>query len=280
MRKHVKKIIERLSAILEPNGFLIMGSVETLANDFGVLHLTSRNAQFFFAKARQEKDIYRAQVSIPEPAPKREPEPSAVTKSDALAKLREAMKPIQQVALLDTQSESPKVVLNIVSVEKLNAFIHEERWDDALRLVEALKGLTKKEKYLYLALILMNQRNYIKAENYCHKVLAEDEWSLNAQVILGLSAKYQEAYSAAAGYFKKAAYLDSECWLAQYHLADCLRQLGQSKQAHRVYSLVLNLTDNLQEEKALHNNEITLPFTISVAQVKALSNLHMDNLKD
>jgi len=270
-----KNNIERLNALLQPDGALIMGSVETLANDFGILHLTSRNAIFFFSKSPGIKNTRQPSLQETLPTPNR----ALAGRPGPMARSGRAIGSPPCAPPSKDRFEAPPPATPIVSIEKLNALILQERWQDATRMAEALTQLTSKDRHLYMALIAMNQRRFDEAQRRCKQVLDEDEWSLDAQIILGLTAKYQDDFAVAAGCFKRGAYIDNGSWLSQYHLADCLRHLGQAEQALRVYSLAVNLVDKSGQPDIGQNNEMRLPFKISAAQVKRLSNLHMANLR-
>ncbi|NVJ93825.1 MAG: hypothetical protein HWE34_19315 [Methylocystaceae bacterium] len=267
-----KGIMGRLKNLLCPNGFLIMGSTETLANDFGILHLISKKDCFFFSKAEIHKPSFTPEALPAETALNREMVPSRaipqnINKESATPPVAPEIAPL-------------KSTINLVSVEKLDALIHEERWKEADRVLNTLQNLSEKEKQLYLALIALYRRAFEEAKLYVEKVLAEDEWSVNAQIILGLVAKYQEDFNAAVTYFKKALYLCAELWAVHYYLADCLRQLQHPKQSLRAYAQALELINKTGGKVELPNNERMLPFNISVEQVRFLCDLHMTALKD
>jgi chemotaxis protein methyltransferase CheR len=268
-----KGIMGRLKNLLCSNGFLIMGSTETLANDFGILHLISKKACFIFSKSERHKPAF-----TPEPLP------AGTALNREMIPPRAILKNINKdhpaTPRVAPEIAPLKSTINLVSVEKLDALIHEERWKEAERVLNTLQNLSEKEKNLYLALIALYCRAFEEAKLYVEKVLAEDEWSVNAQIILGLVAKYQEDFNAAATYFKKAIYLHAGLWAVHYYLADCLRQLQHPKQSLRAYSQALELINKKGNKVELPNNERMLPFNISVEQVRFLCDLHMTALKD
>jgi len=271
-----KGIIERINMLLRPNGFMVMGSAETLANDFGVMQLTSKKFSFFFSKQKLEEKSPSPKLLTPIPPllilKKANSQPSRLNtarQEHVKTEVQVPLKPQKKLSKPDLRCDG-----------ELDQALKDEDWDEASRLLVSIQGLTEKEKNLYSGFIALYRREFDDAKSYAEKALVEDEWSLDAQIILGLTSKYQESFQEATVAFKRAIYLQKDLWLAHYYLADCLRQLGQNQQALRSYSLVMEVITSNNNAQPIQESILSLPFHISINQVRFLCELHMNTLKD
>jgi chemotaxis protein methyltransferase CheR len=80
------------------------------------------------------------------------------------------------------------------------------------------------------------------------KAVAQNPLSTQAHLVQGIWLKAQGEVKESVSRFKKVLYLDHECIMGRYHLADSYRRLGDVAGAHREYSRLLALLGSGSEE--------------------------------
>lgn len=210
-------IQQNLAKLMRPDGLLIIGTAETLANDLGVLPLQEEQGLFYFINRPVDPTAEQPPIASPHPtAPSNQPT---------------AHTPLRP---LTAQASS----------DKLTQLVAEKRYDAALPLADALlmQAPDDPAARLLKAFILLNRKHWLGAEELAKVVLEQDHWNLDAMLILGLSAKWQGKTALAQEWMKKAVYAHSHSWLAHYHLADLSRHQDQVT-ALRNYRATLQLLD-------------------------------------
>ncbi|MDP2785592.1 MAG: CheR family methyltransferase [Sulfurimicrobium sp.] len=227
-----RRIIQKnLAALLKDQGYLVIGTAETLANDLGVLALVEEDGLFYFAKGQLP-----ATAAVPRPAfdferhvpaPAASPEPSW-TWSD--------------LSVYGSSAVHLPVVEQF-SFDLARKYCEEKCHDEALEMLTRLLKHTPGDAHALLlqAHIQLNRKEFKRAEAGARQALQSDPWSIDAFVLLGLAAKWQELSEEAVRWFKQAVYARHECWPARYYLADLYRAGGEADKAQREYRGVLQL---------------------------------------
>lgn len=97
---------------------------------------------------------------------------------------------------------------------------------------------------LHTAHRLLNQNAFDEAATLLEGLLIQQPWSLDALVLAGLVARWQQKPYAAHDHFKRALYVAPECWPAHFYLAELYRQgelIDEPLQRQQRYASVARL---------------------------------------
>ncbi len=251
-----KTIQQNLNQMLTDQGVLMIGTAETLANDLGVLRLVERNGLFYFSKLSAKADG----VVVPNLS-KQANRLSANFVTEEQPKV--PPEPLRPLAILADK-------------QKLIHLLAEKQYDQAFPLAEALLIATPQDHQTRLlkAFILMNRKQWEAAEALLMQALQQDDWCLDALVLLGLLAKWQGRIEQAIEWFKKAVYAHSDRWLVHYYLADSYYRQQQSPLALRGFKTALQLMDKHPELSDLR----WVPLDFSMAEMRFLCQHHIQKL--
>jgi len=234
-----RRIIQQhLTTLLNDEGYLIVGTAETMANDLGILSLVEEDGLFYFAKQPHSK--------IPAPVARRVKDwPVAIGAKRA---------PPPGIA------PAPPVATNTGEALRL---IREKRYDQAWSAL--LPEQHDSTALLLKAYILLQRKDYVAAEAHAQLALHAEPWSVDACVLLGLIAKWRNDATAAVKWFKQASYACSVCWPAHYYLAELYRAANAPEKARRAYRVVLQLLLAQQPDGLA-----VIPLCLPVAEVRFL----------
>lgn len=256
-----KQIQCNLAHLLKENGILVIGMAETLANDLGVLPMAEEQGLYYFYKG----------TAPAKPAP-----PNRAPASPGNAT------PIPPAPLVTPKDwRQPAAGLSTWSLDALRQAVREKRYDQALpeleRLLEQAAPASAEQlpALLLKAHILLERKNFAAAQALAQQGLRQDEWCVDAWLLLGLAAKWQGDQAEAIRCLKQAIYTRQDCWPAQYHLAELWRASGDSRQARRGYRVVLQLLSNTAAPTGLGY----LPLDLPASQVRFLSQHQLDRLE-
>ncbi|GGC94038.1 CheR family methyltransferase [Vreelandella lutescens] len=202
-----RTIQRQLKQLLAPNGILLCGVTETLGNDLGVFSLRDDQGVFYF------------QADTPPTAPDsaRKPPSTFHTDHDAYtSELPSTSTCIEMPLPAVAQQDTPSPSLNTT---------HEQ-------LQQALEAL--------------NQNCFSDANQLLEPLLANDPWSVDALLLTGLVARWQQQPQQAFDCFKRALYVAPECWPAHFYQAELLRQgelPDNPTQRQRGYAAVVRLLE-------------------------------------
>lgn len=99
---------------------------------------------------------------------------------------------------------------------------------------------------LQQALEQLNQNRFSEAKALLEPLLADDPWSVDALLLAGLVARWQQQPQQAFDCFKRALYVAPECWPAHFYQAELLRQgelPDNPTQRQRGYAAVVRLLE-------------------------------------
>ncbi|MDO8948511.1 MAG: CheR family methyltransferase [Desulfocapsaceae bacterium] len=240
-----RRIIQQnLASLLKKSGYLVIGTAETIANDFGVLSLIEEDGLFYFSKGQFSApvpaaapvfDFSRYVVSkVAAPQQCEIPELPFVRSSPSVTS-----------SLLTSEVVAPVVASfnPCLNIDEVQQYCREKRYEEAMAMIVIQLEQNPGDTSLLLlkAHIQFNRKEFELAEASARQALETDPWSIDAFVLLGLAAKWRDLVKEAIRWFKQAVYARHECWLARYYLADLYRAGGESDKARREYRGVLQL---------------------------------------
>jgi chemotaxis protein methyltransferase CheR len=253
-----KRVQQNLVSLMKDDGVLLFGSAETLANDLGVLPLVEEGGLFYFAKGRPPLSAGATHASLsvgrtvppPVPAVSLLPVPSSGW----------CLSPAAMPALAASQSPRPPST-PLADFDTLRQLMRDKYYDQALPLLEAVLAIEpdNTEALLLKAHVLINRSDFVGTERLAQGVLAAHAWSIDALMLLGLAAKWQQQSEAAIRWFKQAAYARHECWPAHYYLADLYRDRGENALARRAYRVVIQLLCGNEPDTGIQYVSLGLP---------------------
>ena len=273
-------IQHRFFKLMRTDSVLMLGSSETMGNDFSVFELVEQAGQYFFIKG----DAYRPAnsgplTSLDTPAvadttrrPMLAPEYRTASSIDLPSEpLLAPADTAEAVTLLAVETGAN------VNLEHIQQLIEDGEQQRALRLLEELP-LDAQQRYpalLLKAWLLMNNQAFAPAQESLEQALAMEPWSVDAMLMQGLVYKWQEDAQQAQQWFKKVIYTRPECWPAHYYMADIRRIEGQTEAALKGYQTVLRI---LADSTADVRYTDWIPLPLAVSNATFLSQRHTQQL--
>jgi len=215
-RRHIH---QQLSQLLAPNGILLCGVTEILGNDLGVLELTEAQGIFYFRRAEQSPALVTAPHQFPWVA--------IDNKAD------ERIESSDGFAIGDDITSSDDLA---ISDDLIPTAPHEPTAES--------KKTDSITQQLYTAHRLLNQNAFDEAATLLEELLKQQPWSIDALVLAGVVARWQQQPHLAYDHFKRAIYVAPECWPAHFYLAELYRQgelTDEPLQRQRGYAVVVRL---------------------------------------
>ncbi len=275
-----RRIIQQnLASLLNDNGYLMIGTAETIANDLGVLPLVEEDGLFYFSKGQHS-------AFVPAAAPVFDLSRHVVAKVAApdhhenLPDVRSVLSPVVP-SLPIAECVEPTVALPdpCFSIDEVQQQCRAKRYDEAMAMIVVLleRNPGDTSSLLLKAHIQLNRKEFELAEASARQALQTDPWSIDALVLLGLAAKWRELIGEAVRWFKQAVYARHECWLARYYLADLYRAGGEPDKARREYRGVLQL---LSQSTVPDNGIRVLPLGVVHSELRFLCTHQLAKLGD
>jgi chemotaxis protein methyltransferase CheR len=274
-----RRIIQQhLATLLNDDGYLIIGTAETLANDLGVLSLVEENGLFYFSK--QPKKSAKPHLKIPDPPARHKGKIERKLSSSASSLLHAAPPPALATREAPVKHLSQPGRLPVAaSADEALRLTREKRYDEAMGvlaiLLEQQPGASA--ALLLKAHILLHRKDYAAAEENAQQALKAEPWSTDALVLLGLASKWRNQTDDAVKWFKQAVYARNECWPAHYYLGELYRAANKMENARRAYRVVLQL---LSTQPAPNDGLSIIPLGLPVSEVRFLCEHHVAKLGD
>ena len=243
------RIQRTLHAALRETGYLLLGTAETLANDIGVFALHQERNVFYFVKGAPRPS---PKIML---KPKREPRPRPAT---AARKTPPAAPPPQP---------APPAAIDAGQIEAVRAQIRAGRYGAALERLSPLRRAVPDDvdALLLESYALLQSRRFAEAAALAGQLLETDHWSVEAMVLLGFAAKWQDDSAAAIEHFKNAVYTRPDCWPAHYYLAGLLLATQPVKAQREFRTVLLQLAANPDPDGGLR-----LPLGLPVDDIRFL----------
>jgi len=255
----LKRIFKKLSGLLNENGYVLLGSSETLSHNLGILFLIQMEGIFLYHK-KVELSIADRRNRAPRPR-----RPYAPVKRRSGSREKSAGKSLVKSASSHAHEPRPRDPARSLLDQAL-ASAKNKDYEDAL---SHINQLTSQEPDFIKATnvkacILINLQRLDEAARICLNNLRFDEWNLECHLLLGLIAKIQNREEEASKRFKGALYIQPSCWLAHLYLGDIYNAQGEHDAAHQKYSMAIKLL----KKHGMKNNGLTFfPFSFPVEQL-------------
>ena len=252
-----ERILRTLHAAMRETGYLLLGTAETLANDVGVFQLREDGRGFYFVKG----------VAPPAPRPlaKHDYRPGCAVPAKRLVP---ANWPRSAPAACPPPYQ-PRVMAK-VSTENIDAVRERVRSGQYGVALEQLAPLRRAEPgdvdmLLLESYALLQSHRFAEAAALARQLLERDRWSVDAMVLLGFAAKWQDDSVAAIAHFKTAVYVRPDCWPAHYYLGGLLYETQPAKARREFRTTLLQMDVNPDPDGGLR-----LPLDLPLADIRFL----------
>lgn len=242
------EILRNLYELMSDEAFLVVGSSETLANDLGIFKLVEEQGNYYFVKGTRllpgapEQQKLKPQQSksrsvnpIPQPIKK----PLIATQAQAQEALPSAAMIYQLLLNDDTQLANRQLDRLLKAGQELSAARVMKAW------------------------LLSNRGEFEQALESLKAQLEETPWFLDAVFLKALIYKWQGKEQEAIASFRKAIYIQPDCWPAHFYLAEIQRLTQQLDSAISAYQTARRLLSQQQPATGLQ----WLPLQLSQADL-------------
>ncbi|MCF8210196.1 MAG: methyltransferase domain-containing protein [Rhodoferax sp.] len=266
-------IQRKLADLLKPDGVLVIGTAETLANDLGVLPLVEEDGLFYFVKVKGQPPLAPALVRPSLPlAPNQTFYPLPIAPlADPSAAIFSSHPPARQSLVpnpatpLATASSCPPVDTELAHAREL---VLDKHYDLALPLLNNTLAAEPghRQALLLKAFVLLNRKQFESAHQAADQVFQTDHWSIDALLLLGLAARWRNLNEAAIPWFRQAVYAHHGCWPAHFYLAELYRHQDEPELAQRAYRTVLGLLSRDASDTGIR----TIPQELVAGEIRFL----------
>ena len=238
-----KWIFKKLAELLREGGYLVVGAIETIHHNIGILTLVKLDFIYVYQKiqglAYEERRKHRRTETL---------NPACVI----LDRVGQDLTNIHcKCSNIEVSSQVGRIV---------NPAVDESRslFDQALSLVidgsdqgtnplldTLLAGQSDfTNAHLLKGSILLNQGQYLEARTICERLLEMDPMNFKALLLHGMILRQLDCVSDAISCFRQSIYLDQECWPAHFFLAELVFTEGDNRRSKGGYESVLRILDN------------------------------------
>ncbi|GER93269.1 hypothetical protein A45J_1005 [hot springs metagenome] len=274
-----KRIFEKLSEVLNPDGLIIVSATETMAHNIGTMRLEEIDGVFVYRKSEIKQyeanimDVDRSNDFISNACPANRISQTIKKPSKKHIKIE----PPCESESRQRHESKEKIDCNAL-FNKALSMANDKRYDDALKAIDEILNIEPymKKANTLKASILLNRRQFDEAEHICHMNIQRDRWCLESILLLGIISKIKEDYDAAINRFKEAVYISSSCWLAHFYLAELHRDRGDLNKSCKEYEIAMNLI----KKTAVDGHGLTFfPLTFSAEEIAHLCRHNLQKLK-
>lgn len=243
-------ILATLRDMMADGGCLIVGMTETLANDLGVFRLVEEDGLFYFVKGASP--VTRQAPALPPPSAPR-----------PVAPVRAVPKPIPR----PVSCPSPPAATPPPTMEAVRALVRDGRFKDAKTAIATLCAVVPRDlgTQILEGYIQMQLRDFAAASAMAKDVLARDDWSADAHMLLALVAKAQGDTEEAIRQLQTIIYSRPDCWPAHYFLGALLQGRDDDK-ARRAYRAALRQITRAPDP----DGGLGLPLDLPIADIRFL----------
>ncbi|MBF0211867.1 MAG: hypothetical protein HQK68_13385 [Desulfamplus sp.] len=258
-------IFSRLANILNFGGYLIVSSTETIHHNTGILPLVEIDDLFVYKKSILKSSSRGFAISSKLSKPIYKPSLKRATNLNQTTPKIELLSASNQIA--------PKELFDIALEHT-----HKNRQKEAILI---LKTLIEKEPqfidaHLLLANILTDYQNFKEAESHCNRALNYNQFCTPAYLMLGIIAHQTGRNDEGLKRLREALYIDANCWVAHFYLAESVNLLGDKKRAISAYHSALDILQNGADSK---NKSSIFPLRFNSEQFKALCQYKLNILQ-
>jgi chemotaxis protein methyltransferase CheR len=236
-----RAVIERLTNLLLPGGYLFLGHAETMTGLSDAFHLHHTHDSFYY----QRKE--GAEAPIPRPiamAPPDASHASALYQSAWADAIRATSERVTAL-LPETAAEAPKKNRFTADLTPALDLLRREQFADALAYIGGQPQAEDDPDAMLLRAVLLQQSGKgEEAEQACARLLVLDELSAGAHYVLALCRENAGDPAAAAEHDRVAAYLDPSFAMPRLHLGLLARRAGERDTARRELAQALLLLES------------------------------------
>jgi len=234
--ENYRQAVERLSRALTPEGYLFLGSAETLRGISHDFHLRHAHGAFYYQRKPERE--------LSQPPPRLEPA-GAGWQARAAYDGASWVDQISQAAarILALSGDTPRPSVSRERAVKMPDrapgrvppdlslaldLLHKEQFSDALERLHALPpdAASDPEALLLEAVLLASAGRFHEAEGCCARLLALDELNAGAHYVLALCNAGGGRVERAVHHDQVATYLDPGFAMPRLHLGLLLRRKG------------------------------------------------------
>ena len=250
-----RQIQQNLASLMKPDGILIVGCAETIANDLGVFEMVEEEGLFYFIKGNP-------------PLPEQRTLPGRSKGQKAVVPTSQQQTPDLPLPVLTLPKGWEPAPSELQSIDGISRLIQDKQYDQALLQLEARLQVDPHEQAALLlkGQIMLNRKQLDRAQSLARQALEKEPWSVDAFLLLGLAAKWNQQPDEAVTWFKQAAYACHTCWPAHYYLADLYSRSGAAELARRAYRTTLQQLRNNTAETGIK----VIPLGLPMAEIRLL----------
>jgi chemotaxis protein methyltransferase CheR len=227
--------VQKLARALVPEGYLFMGSAETLRGISQEFHLCHTHGAFYYRRKSESELETQQPRLLPEASNWREPPPELAM--DPVAWVAEIRRAAARIATLTNEPVArPRTRAALGGASSQRAvdlsgaldLLHSEQFSEALEHLRALPALAARdpEAMLLEAVLLASVAKFREAEGVCQRLLGVDELNAGAHYVLALCSAGGGKLERAEYHDRVAMYLDPGFAMPRLHLGLMLRREG------------------------------------------------------
>ncbi len=249
----IRSAVRRFAQALSPDGFLFLGSAETLRGISQDFSLLQSHESFYYRVRRghpqaELSEPALAEVTPPPAAAERAPLAAPLPESGGWADaIREASRRIETLTAVEPQAAlataaaiaavpAPAAPLTAGQarrgLELALALFRDERFEEALHALPPPEQREARASLLYAA-ILTNRGELTLAEQVLHQVMAKDEFNAEAHYLAALCREQRGDPAGTAWHDRTAAYLDPTFAMPHLHLGLLAKRSGNLDEARK-----------------------------------------------
>jgi len=245
-----QEIFRKLAGILRAGGYFLVGAAETIHHNVGILSLVEMDSLYLYQKIEdividERRKQRRSQVFSPlvrndvsVPVPRRTARKESVATSA----------PVQCDSLLPSHFSQKQPATNTENeyrrlFDDALEHAHSKRYDEALALLETIlkKQKTFVKAYSLQASILLGIGRLDEVHAVCKHLLTLDPLCIEGHLMLGIVARHVGDNDTAFKNFRHSIYLNQECWLAHFYMAEIVFAEGDKKRARSGYEATMRI---------------------------------------
>lgn len=233
-KSKIQTVNARLSRTLNDEGFLILGSSETLHHNFGHLKLIEIDHVFLYQK-KPDTSVARP---VPDAVRSIMPGASVVKAPDRRPSSRSHT----------VRTKTTKAAEETVRFDQVFSGFKDGRYAQCLTWIQKmLHGTADPSERMPLLVLRTHihiaQENLAAAHRDCRDILKDNPLHAEGFFLEGLIRYYEKDYKSAADSLRKAIFLNNDLALAHFHLASVFLNSGADQDARREYKNTIKVLE-------------------------------------
>lgn len=281
-----QEIFRKLAGMLRADGYLLVGAAETIHHNIGILslvemdslYLYQNNQKVVFEERRKQRRsqalAHWAKNEVSVSAPRKNACKERTNPSAPVPCVTPPSSPFsKRQAAANSENEYRRIFDDALE------HAHCQRYDEALTLLETL--LARQEDfvkaYSLKASILLGIGRFNEVHAVCAHLLTLDPLCIEGHLMLGIVARHEGDNDTAFTNFRHAIYLNQNCWLAHFYMAEILFAEGDRKRARSGYDTTLRI---LGKDSAEAHAQEFFPLSFNAEQFIAICRHKQSLLKE